>query len=108
MSEFLKMRPVRVCFADSRYDYETTVNGTDSEIKAYFLAGPMDLGVFPQEDLQTAVRVEFLDREPNPLDGSMSHFPRVMVTEEEHGTSYRPAELDEQPGPNERIEYPTS
>lgn len=57
----LKMRPIRVCFADPAHNYETTVNGTRQEIEAYFVGNALNVGNGGNDDVQTPVRVEFLD-----------------------------------------------
>lgn len=61
----LTMRHIRVCFAHSRYDYETSINGTRASILQYFSRGPLNVGINGEDDLQYPTKIEFL-----PADGS--------------------------------------
>lgn len=56
----IHMRHIRVCFAHSRYDYETSINGTRADIVRYFSRGPLNVGIGDADDLQTPIRVEFI------------------------------------------------
>lgn len=56
----IHMRHIRVCFAHSRYDYETSINGTRADIVRYFSRGPLNVGVGGEDDLQYPTRIEFL------------------------------------------------
>jgi hypothetical protein len=54
------MKSVKVLFADSRYNYSTSVNPKCSEedIKKYFLNKWFNVGVYPVENMQKCVSVE--------------------------------------------------
>lgn len=64
----INMRGIRVVFADTDYNYETSINGTRVEIGNYFRGARLDLGTWPNEDMQTPTRIEFLPpvKEGNP------------------------------------------
>jgi hypothetical protein len=55
------MNSVKVKFTDSSYDYWTSVapHITEAEANRYFVGAWMDMGVFPKEDLQKCIAIEF-------------------------------------------------
>ena len=59
----LKLNSVKVMFQDSQYDYETNVSAdsTKESAEAYFLNTLFDVGVFPIENLQECISIEFTD-----------------------------------------------
>jgi len=54
------MKTVKVIFEDPKYNYYTTVNGsnTDEEIKKYFVGTDFNVGVYPVENIQKCIKVE--------------------------------------------------
>ena len=52
------MRPISVCFQDSRYNYDTTINGTREEIARHF-SGLVNVGDNGLDNLQHPVRIIF-------------------------------------------------
>lgn len=57
------MKAIRVKFENEAYNYITSVNpkATKKEIEDYFVGTYFDLGVFPIEDFQKCIGVEFID-----------------------------------------------
>lgn len=53
------MKTVTVKFNDSKYNYTTSVNGsqTDEQIQRYFIGKHFNMGVFPEENFQCCVTV---------------------------------------------------
>lgn len=56
----IKMRTVRVMFADPSYNYETSINGTRAEIARYFDT-TLNMASGEQDDMQKPIRIEFLN-----------------------------------------------
>lgn len=54
---------VKVLFTDSKYNYETNVssNSTEQTAKEYFVGKYFDLGIYPKEDFQKCIDIEFID-----------------------------------------------
>ncbi len=46
-----------VIFKDSKYNYQTSVNGnlSDKELKKYFVGTAFNMGVYPIENFQTCI-----------------------------------------------------
>jgi hypothetical protein len=59
---FIKMRAVKVMFADSKYDYSTNINGTRAMIADHFRQ-PLNMGQGGKDDMQTPIRIYFLDQD---------------------------------------------
>jgi hypothetical protein len=56
------MRTIKVTFSDGN-TVTTSINGTDEEIRRYYLGQPFNFGdtdSHPKDNVQTAVAVEFL------------------------------------------------
>ena len=53
------MKAVKVMFADSQYDYTTSVNPqvTDEELKKYFVGAVFNLGAYPVENMQKCIDI---------------------------------------------------
>lgn len=47
-------------FDDSKYNYSTEINGTEEEIRAYFIGQVFNLGCV-NDDMQKCINIEFLD-----------------------------------------------
>jgi hypothetical protein len=45
---------------ESGYSWETTINGTEEDIKKYFLGVYFNIGVYPHEKLERVVSVIFI------------------------------------------------
>lgn len=63
------MRSIRVKFENGD-ELTTSINGTDEEIRRYYIGQKFQFGdteQCPQDNLQRAVNVEFLDRVPNKV-----------------------------------------
>lgn len=58
-----KLNSVKVLFADSSYNYETnvSVNTTKESASKYFIGQDFDLGIYPAENMQTCIGIEFTD-----------------------------------------------
>ena len=54
---------VKVIFSNSQYNYETNVsaNATEQTTKEYFVGKYFDLGIYPKEDMQKCIDIEFID-----------------------------------------------
>ncbi len=52
---------VKVKFANPEYNYETSINGdvTESDARKYFVGEMFDVGVYPKENMQKAIDIEF-------------------------------------------------
>jgi hypothetical protein len=61
----LKMRRIKVIFADSQYDYSTNINGTRAEIAEYFQQGPLNVASISEDgdNMQMPVKIYFLDQD---------------------------------------------
>lgn len=61
---------VLVKFANPKYNYATSVSATTTKesASAYFVNAQFDMGVFPVEDLQVCVNIEFTDNNYTTLD----------------------------------------
>lgn len=57
------LNTVKVLFTDSKYNYETNVssNSTEQTAKEYFVNKTFDLGIYPKEDFQKCIGIEFTD-----------------------------------------------
>jgi hypothetical protein len=61
-----RRRVVRVTYAND--DTVTTeINGTEAEIRRYYLGNQFNLGIGPDDNLQTAVAVDFIDSPAEPV-----------------------------------------
>jgi hypothetical protein len=61
------MKAIRVTFSDGN-TIETSINGTDEEIRQYYLGNLFNFGdtdEHPADNMQAAVDVTFLDRPEN-------------------------------------------
>jgi len=58
-----KLNTVKVLFADSKYNYSTDVSTktTEQTAKRYFVGQDFDLGIYPAENMQTCIGIEFTD-----------------------------------------------
>lgn len=56
----LKMRVVRVMFEESRYNFQTNINGTRLEIADYYRGSRLNVANFPDEVMRTPMRLEFI------------------------------------------------
>lgn len=63
------LNTVKVIFADSKYNYETNVssNSTEQTAKEYFVNKYFDLGIYPKEDMQKCIGIEFTDNNKTQL-----------------------------------------
>jgi hypothetical protein len=52
---------VKVIFKNPKYNYTTSVSDqtTESDARKYFVKSQFDLGVYPNEDLQVCIDIEF-------------------------------------------------
>lgn len=59
----LKLNSVKVMFQDSQYNYETNVSAETNKESSekYFIGKFFDMGVFPIENLQKCINIEFTD-----------------------------------------------
>lgn len=83
-----KLNSVKVLFADSKYNYSTDVsaNSTKESVNQYFVGKLFDRGIYPVEDMQQCVGVEFTDNNttkqiPKQMTATQSRFfnkPRTM------------------------------
>ena len=57
------LNTVKVLFADSKYNYSTNVSSqsTEETAKNYFVGKCFDLGIYPNEDMQKCIGIEFTD-----------------------------------------------
>ena len=57
------MKAVRVKFENETYNYITSVNpkATKEDLEDYFIGKQFDLGVFPVEDFQKCIGIDFID-----------------------------------------------
>lgn len=57
------MKAIKVIFQNDKYNYFTDVNPkvTQKDIESYFIGKKFNLGVFPVEDMQECINVEFLN-----------------------------------------------
>lgn len=58
-----RRREVRVTFEGGK-TLDTEINGTEEEITSYYKDNQFNLGVAGNDDMRTAVGVEFLDAQP--------------------------------------------
>ena len=60
---------VKVLFTDSKYNYETNVsaNSTEQTASEYFVNKYFDLGIYPKEDMQKCIGIEFTDNNKTQL-----------------------------------------
>lgn len=58
-----KLNTVKVLFADSQYNYSTDVsaNSTKESVNEYFVGKLFDKGIYPVENMQQCIGVEFTD-----------------------------------------------
>lgn len=61
IKQFKNMNTVTVKFANETYNYTTSVNPkvTKKDLEDYFIGKQFDLGVFPAEDFQKCIDIEF-------------------------------------------------
>ena len=59
-------RTVRVRFVESKYNFQTTINGTRDEIANYYCGAKLNVENYPNEVLRTPRRLDFL---PDSEDG---------------------------------------
>ena len=52
---------VKVIFENEKYNYITSVSDgtTDESARLYFVGTSFDMGIYPNEDLQKCINVEF-------------------------------------------------
>ena len=52
---------VKVIFKDSKYNYTTSVGDliTEEKARTYFVNTSFDMGVYPHEDCQVCIDIEF-------------------------------------------------
>lgn len=64
-----KLNNVKVIFSNSQYNYETNVsaNSTEQTTKEYFVGKYFDLGIYPKEDFQKCIGIEFTDNNKTQL-----------------------------------------
>ena len=64
-----KLNNVKVIFSNSQYNYETNVsaNSTEQTTKEYFVGKYFDLGIYPKEDMQKCIDIEFTDNNKTQL-----------------------------------------
>jgi hypothetical protein len=57
------MKAVKVMFADSQYDYTTSVNAkaTDKELKKYFVGARFNVGAYPIENMQECINISIIN-----------------------------------------------
>jgi hypothetical protein len=57
------MKTVKVMFADSQYDYTTSVNpkATNEELKKYFIGARFNVGAYPVENMQECINIIILN-----------------------------------------------
>ena len=57
------MEAIRVKFKNEAYNYTTSVNpeATEESLKDYFIGTQFDLGIFPKEDFQRCIDLEFIE-----------------------------------------------
>jgi hypothetical protein len=57
------MKAVKVMFADSQYDYTTSVNAkaTNEELKKYFIGARFNVGAYPVENMQECINITILN-----------------------------------------------
>jgi hypothetical protein len=55
------MELIRVTYSDGDTT-ETEINGSRREIERYYLGEAFNVGLGPDDNIQTAVKVEFLER----------------------------------------------
>ena len=61
----ISMRAIRVCFAESQFNYETDINGTRESIGRYFRGAPLNLSSDDENEIiRTASRLEFIPSNP--------------------------------------------
>lgn len=63
------LNTVKVLFTDSKYNYETNVsaNSTEQTASEYFVNKTFDLGIYPKEDFQKCIGIEFTDNNKTQL-----------------------------------------
>ena len=54
------MKTAKVSFKDPAHNYATNINGTDEEIREYFLNNLFNVGIYPEEKLRKPIKVEIL------------------------------------------------
>lgn len=56
----MKMKTIKVIFADPSYNFTTKINGTREEILLYYVGNIFNCGTI-KDDMQRCTGVEFLD-----------------------------------------------
>jgi len=59
----IAMRTIRVLFEESKYNYQTNINGTRKEIADYFRGAPLNVASYPEEVMRTAKAIEFVGQD---------------------------------------------
>lgn len=56
-----RLASVKVIFANPKYNYVTSINGsvTEKEARKYFVGKMLDVGTYPTEDMQKVIDIEF-------------------------------------------------
>jgi L-rhamnose mutarotase len=54
-----KMNSVLVKFANPKYNYVTSINGSEDSARKYFIGKNFNVGSFPKEDFQKVIDIEF-------------------------------------------------
>jgi hypothetical protein len=54
-----KMNSVLVKFANPKYNYVTSINGSEDSARKYFVGKNFNVGSFPKEDFQKVIDIEF-------------------------------------------------
>jgi hypothetical protein len=59
------MKAVKIMFADSQYDYTTSVNpkATDEELKKYFIGARFNVGAYPVENMKQCININIVNTE---------------------------------------------
>ena len=54
------MNTVKVMFAINTLDYCTSINGTEESVRSYFVGQWIDMGVYPTENMQQCIDIQFI------------------------------------------------
>ena len=57
------MKTVKVIFADSKYNYSTSVSeaSTEDSLRRYFVGSRLNMGSYPIEDMQVCTDIELIE-----------------------------------------------
>ncbi len=62
------LRHVKVCFTDSSYGFETSINGTMDDVANYYVGASLNVGSYPEEVIKTPSKIQFIPRtESEPI-----------------------------------------